>query len=151
MIKNLHAIGVPSLEPEDPLEKRIATYSSILTWRIPQIEENGRLQFMGLQRVGHFWGTNTWLLERIHLCWTWEKGTSFANRPLLLHRLLFHGVLKKKKKNQMTLLHLEVSLASINKKCWYDSLVEDDKPLTQKALTSRKSHYHWKLLPRNNV
>ena len=36
MMKNLLAIGVPSLEPEDPLEKRIATYSSILAWRIPQ-------------------------------------------------------------------------------------------------------------------
>ena len=35
------------------LEKEIATHSSILAWRIPWIEEPGRPQFMGSQRVGH--------------------------------------------------------------------------------------------------
>ena len=38
---------------EDPLEKGMATHSSILTWRIPWTKEPGRLQSMGLQRVGH--------------------------------------------------------------------------------------------------
>ena len=38
---------------EDPLEKEMATHSSILTWRIPWTWEIGRLQSMGLQRVGH--------------------------------------------------------------------------------------------------
>ena len=41
-----------------PLEKGMATHSSILAWRIPWIEEPGRLQSMGLQRVGHDWVTN---------------------------------------------------------------------------------------------
>ena len=36
---------------EDPLEKRMATYSSILGWRIPWTEESGGLQSMGSQRV----------------------------------------------------------------------------------------------------
>ena len=44
---------VQSLDQEDPLEKEIATHSSILAWKIPWIEEPGRLQSMGLQRVGH--------------------------------------------------------------------------------------------------
>ena len=44
---------VRSLGWEDPLEKAIATHSSILAWKIPWMEEPGRLQFMGLQRVGH--------------------------------------------------------------------------------------------------
>ena len=44
---------VPSLDHEDPLEEEMATHSSILAWRIPQIEEPGRLQSIGLQRVGH--------------------------------------------------------------------------------------------------
>ena len=35
------------------LEKEMATHSSILAWKIPWTEEPGRLQFMGLQRVGH--------------------------------------------------------------------------------------------------
>ena len=43
---------VRSLGREDPLEKEMATHSSILAWRIPQMEEPGRLQSMGLQRVG---------------------------------------------------------------------------------------------------
>ena len=43
---------------EDPLEKGMATYSSILAWEIPWIEEPGRLQFMGSQRVRHSWTTS---------------------------------------------------------------------------------------------
>ena len=38
---------------EDPLEKGMATHSSILAWRISWTEEPGRLQSRGLQRVGH--------------------------------------------------------------------------------------------------
>ena len=44
---------VQSLGREDLLEKEMATYSSILAWKIPWMEEPGRLLFMGLQRVGH--------------------------------------------------------------------------------------------------
>ena len=44
---------VRSLGWEDPLEKEMATYSSILAWKIPWMEEPGRLQTMGLRRVGH--------------------------------------------------------------------------------------------------
>ena len=44
---------------EDPLEKGMATYSSILAWRIPWTEEPGGLQSMGSQREGHNWATNT--------------------------------------------------------------------------------------------
>ena len=38
---------------EDPLEKEMATHSSALAWKIPWMEEPGRLQSMGSQRVGH--------------------------------------------------------------------------------------------------
>ena len=41
---------VQSLGQEDPLEKEMATHSSILAWRIPWTEEPGRLQSMGLQK-----------------------------------------------------------------------------------------------------
>ena len=44
---------VPSLRGEDPLEKGMATHSSILAWRIPWMEEYGGLQSTGSQRVGH--------------------------------------------------------------------------------------------------
>ena len=42
---------VPSLGWEDPLEKEMASHSSILAWEIPWIEERGGLQSMGLQTV----------------------------------------------------------------------------------------------------
>ena len=42
---------VRSLGQEDPLEKEIATHSSTLAWKIPWMEEPGRLQSMGSQRV----------------------------------------------------------------------------------------------------
>ena len=44
---------VRSLGREDPLEKEMATHSSILAWRISRTEEPGRLQSTGSQRVGH--------------------------------------------------------------------------------------------------
>ena len=49
---------VQSLDWEDLLEKEMATHSSILAWKIPWMEEPGRLQFMGPQRVGHDWATS---------------------------------------------------------------------------------------------
>ena len=54
-VKNLPAmweIQVRALCLEDPLEKALATHSSILAWRIPWTEEPGGLQSMGSQRVG---------------------------------------------------------------------------------------------------
>ena len=54
MIKNLPAMQetwVPSLDEEDPLEKGMATYSSVLAWEIPWTEKPGGLHSMGLQRV----------------------------------------------------------------------------------------------------
>ena len=56
LVKNLPAVQetwIQSLGWEDPLEKEMATHSSILAWRIPWMEEPGRLQSAGLQRVGH--------------------------------------------------------------------------------------------------
>ena len=44
---------VLSLGEEDPLDKEMATHSSILAWKISWTEEPSRLQFMGSQRVGH--------------------------------------------------------------------------------------------------
>ena len=55
MVKNLPAVQetwVPSLGQEDPPEKRMATHSSILAWRIPWTKKPGRLQSMESQRVG---------------------------------------------------------------------------------------------------
>ena len=56
MVKRLPAMRetqVQSLGWEDPLEKEMAAHSNILAWKIPWMEEPGKLQFMGSQRVGH--------------------------------------------------------------------------------------------------
>ena len=56
MVKNLPAVQetrVRSLGQEDPLEKEMATHSSILAWKVPWTEEPGGLQSMGSQRAGH--------------------------------------------------------------------------------------------------
>ena len=62
MVKNLpvmQEIWIQFLGWEVPLEKEMATHSSILAWRIPWAQESGRQQSMGLQRVGHGLTTNT--------------------------------------------------------------------------------------------
>ena len=62
MVKNPPAVWetwVQSLDWEDPLEKGTIIHSSILAWRISWTEEPGKLQSMGLQRVGHDWETFT--------------------------------------------------------------------------------------------
>ena len=56
MVTNLSPMwetGVRSLGWEDPLEKGMATHSSILAWRIPWTEERGGLQSMGSQTIRH--------------------------------------------------------------------------------------------------
>ena len=56
MVKNMPAMQetcIQSLGQEEPLEKGTATHSSILSWGIPRTEKPGRLQSMGLQRIGH--------------------------------------------------------------------------------------------------
>ena len=63
---------VQSLGQEDPLEKGMATQSSILAWRTPWTEEPGGLQFMGSQRIRHDCTEDVLLVyrkifERVHI------------------------------------------------------------------------------------
>ena len=48
---DMRETAVRSLDGEDPLEKEMATHSSILAWEIPQTEESGGLQFLGPQEL----------------------------------------------------------------------------------------------------
>ena len=68
-IKNLPAMQktqVQFLGREDPLEKGMATHSSILAWRIPWTEEPGGLQSLELQSVRHDWATNSFTFTYIY-------------------------------------------------------------------------------------
>ena len=81
MVKNLLAVQeteVQYLGWKDPLEKRIATKSSILAWRIPWTEEPGGQESMGSQRVGHDWMTNR----------TTETPSRLPNRSMLARVIL---------------------------------------------------------------
>ena len=69
MVKHLPAMQetrVWSLGQENPLEKQMASHSSILAWRIPWTEEPVRLPSLGLQRVGHNWATNACTCTHTH-------------------------------------------------------------------------------------
>ena len=62
VVRNLPTVWeaqVRSLSWDDPLEKEIAAYSSILAWRIPWTKEPGRLQSTGSQRIRHNLVINT--------------------------------------------------------------------------------------------
>ena len=69
-MKNLPAMQetrVQFLGCEDPLEKGMATHSTILVWRILWTEEPGGLQFMGSQRLGHDRATNNFTFQNAFL------------------------------------------------------------------------------------
>ena len=53
LLLTMQETWVQSLGQEDLLEKEMATHSSILAWKIPWTEKPGRVQSVGLQRVGH--------------------------------------------------------------------------------------------------
>ena len=72
-VKHLPAMWeawVRSLGQEDPLEKEMATHSSILAWRMPWTEEPGGLQSTGLQRVRHDWATSLSFFSSRGRCWS---------------------------------------------------------------------------------
>ena len=81
MVKCLPAMQetwVRSLGQEDPLEKEKATHSSILAWKIPWTEGPGRLQTMGLQRVGHNWVTS---LFHTYICSVLDLPPTLLSHP----------------------------------------------------------------------
>ena len=52
-MQEMQEMQVPSLGQENPLEQEMATYFSVLAWKIPWTEEPGGLQTMGSQRITH--------------------------------------------------------------------------------------------------
>ena len=93
-VKSLPAMWetwVWSLGGEDPLEKELATHSSILAWKILWTEEPGGLQFMGLHRVGHDRTTNTFnfiLRFKCEMLGTLERDVSKLTEGLCLKFLI---------------------------------------------------------------
>ena len=83
-----------SLSWEDPLEKEMATHSSILAWRIPRMEEHGRLQSMGSQRVGHDWATSLLLFQWSSVDNLISGSSAFSKTSLNIRKFTVHVLLK---------------------------------------------------------
>ena len=83
MVKNLPEMQetwVWSLDQEDPLEKEMATHSSILAWRTPGTEEPAGLQSRGSQRVGHDWATKTFCFSNFNNDVITRRHTAVSDR-----------------------------------------------------------------------
>ena len=78
-----------SLGQEDPLEKEIATHSSILAWRIPWTEEPGGLHSMGLQRVRQDWVTEHALTVNLQCVTLSDSAKWFSHIPEYICILFF--------------------------------------------------------------
>ena len=76
-LPTMREIRVQSLDWEDPLEKEMATHSHILAWKIPWMEEPGRLQSMWSQRVRHDWVTSLSLFTFMHWRRKWKPTPVF--------------------------------------------------------------------------
>ena len=110
---------IRSLGQKDPLEKEMATHSSIFAWRIPWTEEPGRLQSMASQRIGYNLGTFTFTFSCMFYCFEVRNQSrdiqqhSSSNVPamhcswtLLIFYNVFEFFLKfwKSKKSKVTVL-----------------------------------------------
>ena len=90
---------VLSMGQEDPLEKEMATHSSILVWKTPWVEEPDGLLSMGSQRVGHDWVTSPSPILCKDWCWSWNSSTlatwfeelTHLKRPWFWERLKVGG------------------------------------------------------------
>ena len=103
---NVNDLG-SSLGREDPLENEVATHSSILAWRVQRMEEPGRLQSMGSQRVKHNWAASL-SLSFSFICKAKTLSNSFKKSNLLLisqqielsgeknYKFLSHNLWKRK-------------------------------------------------------
>ena len=110
----MQEIWVWSLGQEDPLEKEIATHSSILAWRIPWTEEPDGLQSTGSQRVGHDWVTSLFTFTNNNISsFTWSLWdlVSYVWSDILL---LGNGTWK--------IWQNEEQWDKGRKRCWHDLL-----------------------------
>ena len=126
MVKNLSAMyetRVLSLGWEEPLEKGMATHSSILAWKIPWTERPGRLQSMDSQRARDNWTTNTFtFMITLNAHYTIDMYHYLKNSSLpfklskphsLLHTAVFHGILSCSREQLLSIPHYPSCLSNM--------------------------------------
>jgi len=142
---------------EDLLGKGMATHSGILAWRIPWTEEPGGLQFMGSQRVGYDWMTNTFsLIEFNSLEFKdWESSLEADQQMLAMlsqegqYMLLSEGERRKETHCLHKTLSWNCPKSLVGKnlpamqETWVQSLGQED-PL-KKEMATHSSIFAWKI------
>ena len=73
VVQEAQELQFQSLGQEDPLEEKMATHFSILAWKIPWTEKLGRLQSLGLQKVGHSWATSLSMKTNWNINFLWAR------------------------------------------------------------------------------
>ena len=131
---------VRSLGQEDPLEKEMATHSSILAWRIPWTEEPGGLQSMGSQRVGRTRLSNFTVYRLLTRYLSKERIQSFLSHPLII---LFSSLLKNLEGSWASLVAQRVKHPSAMQETWVQSLGREH-PL-EKDMATHSSTLDWKI------
>ena len=88
-----------SKDQENPLQESMATHSSILAWRLPQTEDRGVLQSIGLQRVGHDWSdlAHTHSCKLLHIEQMHNKILPFSTGNNIQYPVISHTGYKYKK------------------------------------------------------
>ena len=120
-MQEMQETRVQSLCWEDPL-RRMATHSTILAWRIPWAEYFGRLQFTGLQRVGHNWSNWAWMHMHIWLQRFCFLSTRECTKLLAKYFTLIHEFSKILTCNSHFRLHSHYNLCNffiLIAKCFY--------------------------------
>ena len=122
MVKRLptmREIWAQSLGREDLLEKEMATHSSILAWKISWMEEPGKLQSMGLQRVGHNWETS---LSHFLILF-------FFNRLYFSEQISLHNKTEQKIEFSSMLCPYTRSFPTVNTLQFYGTFITVDEPM----------------------
>ena len=137
MVKHLPKMqetGIRTLGQKDPLENEMATYSSILAWKIPWMGEPGSLNSTGSQRIGHNWTTSLSFLEsRIDLI-------CLQDRRILLDVLPFNSkvmfsCLRMKSYKLWELRTIKINDQIIDKNChiiWLHQMLKEKLGLSRK-------------------
>ena len=130
-LSTMRETWVRSLGWEDPLEKEMATHSSTIAWKIPWTEETGRLQSMGLQRVGHNWVTSLsfslWLFLDSNYSCCWKETSSDWEQP--------------PKCWQNGWLHIAWRIGYVSQGCLF--LMQQNFPIFSRDLRNQWGPYQW--------
>ena len=145
-----------SLGRADPLEKELATHSNTFAWKIPWMEEPGRLQSMGLQRAGHNWAASlvqhltedfslkVSAMHRLFGHWlTWNQGRKL---PARIQQNWGAGQRQREPKQKLYFSGREICIPMFTAVFWFYSLlcgILIYPPVIWTTNIGQKNQLHW--------